>query len=86
MLSSAGVIENPGRKSHLIGTADIVVGTSSPAVVTVASSLCGTKGHGGSVQREPNTYPCARCMGVAFKLAKQNRLPDMHVTSGRIVL
>lgn len=75
-------IENPGRRSHLIGTADITVGTRRPAVVAVASSLCGTPGHGGSVQATPNQTPCARCMGVAFKLAKRDKLPDMEMLKG----
>jgi len=70
-------IENPGRRSHIIGTANITVGTTRPAVVTVASSLCGQSGHGGSVQKEPNQTPCARCLGVAFALAKRDALPDM---------
>jgi len=70
-------IENPGRRSHLIGTTEITVGTSRPGTVLVASSLCGTSGHGGSVQREPNQHPCARCLGVAFKLAKAEKLPDI---------
>jgi hypothetical protein len=69
-------IENPGRRSHVIGTTDIVVGTRSPATVTVASSLCGTR-NGGSVQAEPNQVPCARCLDIAFKLARTDDLPDM---------
>jgi hypothetical protein len=73
-------IENPGRRSHLVGTVDITVGTRRPGVVTVASSLCGTQGHGGSVQAAPNQHPCARCMGVAFKLARKGKLPDMEIT------
>lgn len=77
-------IENPGRRSHVIGTADITVGTSRPAVVTIASSLCGTTGHGGSVQAEPNQTPCARCIGVAFKLARKNKLPDMTLPTSPI--
>jgi hypothetical protein len=72
-------IENPGRRSHLVGTTEIVVGTTRPGTVIVASSLCGTSGHGGSVQAQPNETPCARCMGVAFRLAKHNKLPDMEV-------
>jgi hypothetical protein len=72
-------IENPGKRSHVIGTTDIVVGIRNPAVCTVSFSLCGTKGHAGSVQREPNNTPCARCLGVAFKLARKNQLPDISI-------
>lgn len=70
-------IENPGKRSHLIGSTDIVVGTRSPGMVTVAYSLCGTKGHGGSVQKEPNQIACSRCLGVAFKLARTDELPNI---------
>jgi hypothetical protein len=71
-------IENPGRRSHVIGATDIVVGTRSPATVTVASSLCGTRGHGGSVQAEPNQVPCSRCLSVAYRLARKGELLDME--------
>lgn len=70
-------IENPGKRSHVIGATDIVVGTRNPAIVSVASSLCGTKGHGGGVQAEPNQTPCRRCLSRAFALAQNGELPDM---------
>ena len=72
-------VEGPGKRSHLIGTADVVVGTSSPATVTVSFSLCGTTGHGTEIQEVPSQVPCARCMGVAFRLARKDRLPDMEI-------
>ena len=72
-------IENPGKKSHVIGSTDVTVGARTPGVVTVSYSLCGTKGHGGSVQAEPNQVPCSRCLSSAFKLARKNKLPDMRL-------
>ncbi len=70
-------IENPGRRSHLIGSAAIVVGTSRPGEVLIAFPFCGTARTGGSVQNEPNQTRCARCMGVAFKLARTDELPQL---------
>ncbi len=72
-------IENPNKRSHLIGSTDVVVGTRSAATVTVSYSLCGTRGHGGSVQREPNQIACARCLGAAFKLARKDKLPSISL-------
>lgn len=62
-------VETGTRKSHIIGSTDIVVGTSSPGVVTVSFSLCGTTGHGEPAP-EPSSVCCRRCLAIAFKQAR----------------
>ncbi len=70
-------VEAGGRKSHLVGESDFVVGTSRPAIVTVRSSLCGTAGHSALLDPEPNNVMCSRCLGVAFAMAKDGTLPAL---------
>jgi len=69
-------VEREGKHSHVIGAADVVVGTSSPATVTVRFSLCGVA-DSGSQALTPNRSPCARCLDISFRLAQRGMLPDM---------
>jgi hypothetical protein len=78
------VEKDAGRRSHVIGVADIVVGTTRPAIVTVSFSLCGTRGHGGSFDIEPSRTPCSRCLSVAFGLARNGELPAMQLATEAI--
>jgi hypothetical protein len=75
-------VAESGKRSHVIGSAEFVVGMKTPGVVTVVSSLCGTKGHSDRVQDEPNGIPCSKCLSAAFKQAESDELPDMTVPEG----
>lgn len=71
-----------GRRSHVIGATDIVVGSTRLGVVRVVSSLCGQRGHSTHVSDHPNQIPCARCLNRAWYLTVLGVLPDMTVPDG----